>query len=100
MGACTAFGVKSSATVAGCAPRSPPPPQEVTASALAASPAATSPLISRKLSADAVNFGAVSIGSALGGKVGLGMLGEFIGTFMLVFTIIGVAVDPRIDRAL
>jgi glycerol uptake facilitator-like aquaporin len=28
------------------------------------------------------------------------MLCEFMGTFILVMTIIGVAVDPRIDRAL
>jgi glycerol uptake facilitator-like aquaporin len=28
------------------------------------------------------------------------MLGEFIGTFVLVLTIVAVAVDPRVDRAL
>jgi glycerol uptake facilitator protein len=51
--------------------------------------------------ADAVNFGAVSISQAtLDGKVLLGMLGEFVGTFILVFTIVGVALDPRVDRAL
>jgi MIP family channel proteins len=51
--------------------------------------------------ADAVNFGAVSISQAtLDGKVLLGMLGEFLGTFILVFTIVGVALDPRVDRAL
>ncbi|HEY1277246.1 MAG TPA: aquaporin [Thermoleophilaceae bacterium] len=49
--------------------------------------------------ADNVNFGAVAISDRLDGKLTLGMLGEFIGTFMLVFTIIGAAVDPRTDRA-
>jgi glycerol uptake facilitator protein len=57
-------------------------------------------LLNKFGNADAVNFGAVSIGPLLDGKVTLGMLAEFMGTFMLVFTIIGVAVDPRVDRAL
>jgi glycerol uptake facilitator protein len=50
--------------------------------------------------ADAVNFGATTLSDRIGGKTGIGMLCEFIGTFILVMTIIGVAVDPRIDRAL
>src|SRR3954451_2727932 len=50
--------------------------------------------------ADAVNFGATTLSDAIDKKVGLGMICEFIGTFILVMTIIGVAVDPRIDRAL
>src|SRR3954471_8897847 len=50
--------------------------------------------------ADAVNFGAVGLSDAIDKKVTLGMIAEFIGTFILVITIIGVAVDPRIDRAL
>jgi MIP family channel proteins len=50
--------------------------------------------------ADAVNYGAVGISERLGDKVGLGMLAEFIGTFALMFSIMGVAVDPRTDRAL
>jgi MIP family channel proteins len=50
--------------------------------------------------ADAVNFGATTLSDRIGDKATLGMLGEFIGTFILVMTIIGVAVDPRIDRAL
>ena len=50
--------------------------------------------------ADLVNYGAVGISERLDGKVGLGMLAEFIGTFALVFAIMGVAVDPRTDRAL
>ena len=57
-------------------------------------------LLTKFANADAVNFGAVSIGPSLDGKVTLGMLAEFIGTFMLVFTIVGVALDPRVDRAL
>jgi glycerol uptake facilitator protein len=50
--------------------------------------------------ADAVNFGAPAVSEALDEKTGLGMLGEFIGTFFLVLTIVAVAVDPRVDRAL
>ncbi len=50
--------------------------------------------------ADTVNFGATVVSDFLDGKTGLGMLAEFVGTFVLVFTIIGVAVDPRVDRAL
>jgi MIP family channel proteins len=50
--------------------------------------------------ADAVNFGAPAVSDALDGKNILGMLGEFIGTFFLVLTIVAVAVDPRVDRAL
>jgi glycerol uptake facilitator protein len=58
-------------------------------------------LLDNFANADAVNFGAVAISdSTLDGKVLLGMLGEFIGTFVLMFTIIGVALDPRVDRAL
>jgi MIP family channel proteins len=48
--------------------------------------------------ADQVNFGAVAVGDRLGGKVGLGMLGEFIGTFFLVWAIVGVAVNPSAAR--
>ena len=36
----------------------------------------------------------------LDGKTSLGMIAEFIGTFFLVLTIVAVAVDPRVDRAL
>lgn len=48
--------------------------------------------------ADVVNFGATGIGDRLGGKVGLGMLAEGIGTFFLMWAIVGVAVNPRGDR--
>ncbi len=57
-------------------------------------------LLNEFANADAVNFGATTVGDALDGKTALGMLAEFIGTFFLVFTIVGVALDPRIDRAL
>jgi MIP family channel proteins len=51
--------------------------------------------------AEAVNYGATLLSeNTIDEKVTLGMLAEFIGTFILVMTIIGVAVDPRIDRAL
>ena len=50
--------------------------------------------------AEAVNYGAVGISDRLDGKLLLGVLVEMIGTFVLVFSIMGVAVDPRSDRAL
>ena len=50
--------------------------------------------------AELVNYGAPAISDRLDGKVLLGSLGELIGTFILVITIMGVAVDPRTDRAL
>lgn len=46
------------------------------------------------------NYGAPAVSEALDGKNTLGMLAEFIGTFVLVLTIVAVAVDPRVDRAL
>jgi MIP family channel proteins len=49
--------------------------------------------------ASAQNFGAPAISERLGGKVGLGMLAEFIGTFFLVWAIAGVAVNPRANKA-
>jgi glycerol uptake facilitator protein len=44
--------------------------------------------------AEQVSFGAPGVSERLGGKVGLGMLGEFLGTFFLVWAIVGVAVNP------
>ena len=49
--------------------------------------------------AETLNYGAVGISDRLDGKLGLGMLAEFIGTFTLMFAIMGAAVDPRADRA-
>jgi glycerol uptake facilitator protein len=57
-------------------------------------------LLTEDANADLVNFGATLVGDRLDGKIGLGMLAEFIGTFMLVFAIVGAALNPRIDRAL
>jgi MIP family channel proteins len=57
-------------------------------------------LLNEFANADAVNFGAPAVSDSLDGKTTLGMLGEFIGTFLLVLTIVAVAVDPRVDRAL
>jgi MIP family channel proteins len=45
--------------------------------------------------ADTVHFGATVVGDRLNGKTGLGMLGEGLGTFILVWAVIGVAVNPR-----
>ena len=45
--------------------------------------------------AEDVNYGATGISDRLDGSIPLGMLAEGIGTFILVFTIIGVAVNPR-----
>ena len=44
--------------------------------------------------AESVNYGAVGISDKLGEKLGLGMLAEGIGTFFLVWAIVGVAVNP------
>jgi MIP family channel proteins len=57
-------------------------------------------MLTEEANADLVNFGATLVGDRLEGKTGLGMLVEFIGTFMLVFAIVGAALNPRIDRAL
>jgi glycerol uptake facilitator protein len=49
--------------------------------------------------ADAVNFGAVGISDRIGGEVFWGGLSvELLGTFFLVWAIVGVAVNPRSDR--
>jgi glycerol uptake facilitator len=57
-------------------------------------------LLNHFANADAVNLGTPEVTDALDGKITLGILGEFIGTFVLVLTIVAVAVDPRVDRAL
>jgi MIP family channel proteins len=48
--------------------------------------------------AKAVHYGAPRVSDALAGKVGLGMLVEGIGTFFLVWAIVGVAVNPAAFR--
>ena len=45
-----------------------------------------------------VHFGAVSVSDKLHGATGLGMLAEGIGTFFLVWAIVGVAVNPQAFR--
>ena len=44
--------------------------------------------------AEAVNYGAPAISDNLDGSVALGMLAEGVGTFFLVWAIVGVAVNP------
>lgn len=44
--------------------------------------------------AEAVNYGAPAPSDRLDGKIGLAMLGEFMGTFFLLWAIVGVAVHP------
>ena len=49
---------------------------------------------------DAVNFGAVGVSDdLLGGKALAGCLAEFIGTFALMWAIMGAAVNPTSDKA-
>jgi glycerol uptake facilitator protein len=48
--------------------------------------------------AKAVHYGAVSVGDKLNGSAGLGMLVEGLGTFFLVWAIVGVAVNPAAFR--
>lgn len=50
--------------------------------------------------AEASNFGATALSDPISDKIPLGMLAEFVGAFVLMLTIVGVAVDPRVDRAL
>lgn len=44
---------------------------------------------------DPVNYGAVAVSDRLDGEIFLGMIAEGVGTFFLVWAIIGVAVNPR-----
>jgi MIP family channel proteins len=46
-----------------------------------------------------VHYGATSISSILSGNVGAGFLCEVLGTFVLMWAIMGVAVNPRGERA-
>jgi MIP family channel proteins len=48
--------------------------------------------------AKAVAYGSPTVSDALGGGTGLGMLVEGIGTFFLVWAVVGVAVNPRAAR--
>jgi glycerol uptake facilitator protein len=44
---------------------------------------------------DAVNYGAVAVSNRLDGSIFPGMIAELVGTFFLVFAVVGVAVNPR-----
>lgn len=46
---------------------------------------------------DAVKYGAVGLGDFISGSAGTGFLVEAIGTFLLVWAIMGAAVNPRAD---
>jgi MIP family channel proteins len=51
-------------------------------------------------SGDAVNFAAVGVSKTLlDGKAAAGFLGEFLGTFLLMWAIMGAAVNPTSDKA-
>ena len=58
----------------------------------------TKALLTEFKNAEAVNYGAPLMSDKIGEKVGLGMLAEGIGTFFLVWVIVGVAVNPRAAR--
>jgi MIP family channel proteins len=60
---------------------------------------ATKQILNNFDNADAVNYGAVGISDRLGGQIFFqGLSVELIGTFFLVWAIVGVAVNPRSDR--
>jgi glycerol uptake facilitator len=59
---------------------------------------ATKLILNNLDNAKAVHYGAVKVSDALGHKVGLGMLVEGLGTFFLVWAIVGVAVNPQAFR--
>jgi MIP family channel proteins len=48
--------------------------------------------------ANAVHYGATTVSDALNKSTGLGMLVEGVGTFFLVWAVVGVAVNPRAAR--
>ncbi len=49
---------------------------------------------------DPVNYGAVGVSKLLHGSAGLALVAEIIGTFVLMWAIMGMAVNPRGERAL
>lgn len=49
---------------------------------------------------DPVNYGAVSVSKLVHGSAGLAFIAEIIGTFVLMWAIMGMAVNPRGERAL
>ena len=60
---------------------------------------ATKAILVNAPNAEAVDYGAVGIGNLLDGQIFFhGLSVEMLGTFFLVFAIVGVAVNPRSDR--
>ncbi|MFL5867469.1 MAG: MIP/aquaporin family protein [Thermoleophilaceae bacterium] len=55
----------------------------------------TKALLTDFANAHQVHFGATAVSGRLGDKTGLGMLAEGLGTFILVWAVVGVAVSPR-----
>jgi MIP family channel proteins len=55
----------------------------------------TKALLTEFPNAEAVNYGATAVGDRLNGEALLGAIAEGLGTFFLVWAIIGVAVNPR-----
>jgi MIP family channel proteins len=58
----------------------------------------TKALLTEFKNADDVHYGATLMSDKIAEKIGLGMLAEGIGTFFLVWVIVGVAVNPRAAR--
>jgi MIP family channel proteins len=46
-----------------------------------------------------VNYGATTLQPFIAGEPGLGLIAEFLGTFVLMWAIMGVAVNPRGERS-
>ena len=55
----------------------------------------TKALLTEFKNAEAVNYGATLMSDKIDQKIALGMIAEGIGTFFLVWVIVGVAVNPR-----
>jgi glycerol uptake facilitator len=55
----------------------------------------TKALLTEFPNAEAVNYGATAVGDRLNGEALLGAIAEGLGTFFLVWAIVGVAVNPR-----
>ena len=55
-------------------------------------------LLTEFANAKAVDYGATTVSDRLDGKIGLGMLAEFIGTFFLMWSIVAMAVSERTPK--
>jgi MIP family channel proteins len=58
----------------------------------------TKALLTELPNAELVDYGATALSPRLDEKTGLGMLAEFLGTAMLMWAIVGVAVNPRATK--